>query len=314
MLRSAASVRTGLRVADAISPALAGGIAYRLFFRTRPRMPLRDRERATDLAARREVLRTGRRAVVSYRWGEGPRTVLLIHGWKGRAIQFAPLVRELVAEGMRVVSFDAPAHGSSPGRSTDIRDWMAAIERMQDRFGPFAAIVGHSVGAVAGLAAARTFAAVPVVVTISGTAGPMAMVDEFARMTDLSAGARIRLAQLFAARIGESPASVAERFDSAAHPLPAETSLLVVHGRDDRGLSDADSVRLHRAHGARSRMLRPSNLGHNRILADDEVLDAVVSVVTRGGHAETSAEPAARGGGERTNRRAKDARTVLPIA
>ena len=314
MLRSAASVRTGLRVADAISPALAGGIAYRLFFRTRPRMPLRDRERATDLAARREVLRTGRRAVVSYRWGEGPRTVLLIHGWKGRAIQVAPLVRELVAEGMRVVSFDAPAHGASPGRSTDIRDWMAAIERLQDRFGPFAAIVGHSVGAVAGLAAARTFAPTPVVVSISGAAGPMAMVDEFARMTDLSAGARIRLEHLFAARIGESPPSVAELFDSAAHPLPAETSLLVVHGRDDRGLSDADSVRLHRAHGARSRMLRPSNLGHNRILADDEVLDAVVSVVTRGGHVETAAQPAARIGGERTNRRTKDARTVLPIA
>ena len=54
--------------------------------------------------------------VVAYRWGRGERAVLLLHGWQGRASQFAPLVRELVAEGFRVTSFDAPAHGASGGQ------------------------------------------------------------------------------------------------------------------------------------------------------------------------------------------------------
>ncbi|MFB7249655.1 alpha/beta hydrolase [Microbacterium sp. NPDC056234] len=314
MHRSAAFIPTALRVADTVSPALAGAIAYRLFFRTRPRLPLRDRDRATDLAARRELLRVRGRDIVTYRWGEGDRTVLLVHGWKGRAMQFAPLVRELAAEGLRVVSFDAPAHGASPGRSTDIRDWMAAIEGMQDRFGPFAAIVGHSVGAVAGLAAARTSAPTPVVVTISGAAGPTAMIDRFALMFGLSEEARVELGRRFAARIGESTASVAERFDSAAHPLPERTSLLVVHGRDDRGLPDADSARLHRAHAGRSRMLRPTGLGHNRILTDDDVLDAVVEIVTRGEHtASPSAAGVARAGGDRANRRTAAEESILPI-
>lgn len=313
MPRSAAFVPTTLRVADAISPALAGSVAYRLFFRTRPRMPLRAQDRATELAARRELLRVRGRDIVTYRWGDGDRTVLVIHGWKGRATQFAPLVRELVAAGLRVVSFDAPAHGESQGRSTDVRDWMAAIEGLQDRFGPFAAIVGHSVGAVAGLTAARTFARTPVVVTISGAAGPSAMIDQFALIVGLSARARDRLTHLFAARIGETPASVAERFDSAVHPLPDATSLLVVHSRDDRGLSDADSVRLHRAHAGRSRMLRPTGLGHNRTLADDDVLDAVVEEVMRGEHPAPEALSVARTGGEPPNRRTAIAHSPLPF-
>ncbi|MGF6822880.1 pimeloyl-ACP methyl ester carboxylesterase [Microbacterium sp. ZKA21] len=313
MPRSATFVRTALRTADTISPALAGRIAYVLFFRTRPRMALRDQDRPTDLAARRELLRVRGRDVVTYRWGDGPRTVLVIHGWMGRATQFAPLVRELVAAGLRVVSFDAPAHGASGGRSTDIRDWMAAIEGLQLRFGPFDAIVGHSVGAVACLTAARTFAPTPLVVTISGAAGPMAMVDRFAQMVALSDAARDRLARLFAARIGETPASVIERFDTAAQPLPYGTRLLVVHSRDDQGLPDADSVRLHRAHAGRSRMLRPSGLGHNRILSDDDVLDVVVEEVTRGEHPAPDAISVARTGGERPNGRTDIAHSPLPF-
>ncbi|WP_243228294.1 alpha/beta hydrolase [Microbacterium sp. CIAB417] len=286
------SVVRSIRLADAISPALAGGIAYRLFFRTRPRMPLRDRDAATDLAARRAELRVRGRSVVAYQWGTEDRPVLVVHGWKGRATQFAPLVRELRARGRSVVSFDAPAHGASPGRRTDIRDWLAAIDELQRRHGPFAAIVGHSVGAVAALTAGRTFAPTPLVVTIAGAASPIAMVDQFAGMIGLSPGARAELERRFAARIGESPASVRELFDAADDPLPDGTSLLVVHGRDDRGLPDEDSLRLHRAHAGRSRMLRPVGLGHNSILSDDEVLDAVVEAVTGGLPADAVERPA----------------------
>lgn len=312
MSRSATFVRTALRTADAISPALAGSIAYRLFFRTQPRMALRDRDRPTDLAARRELMPVRGRDVVTYRWGDGDRTVLVIHGWQGRATQFAPLVRELVAAGLRVVSFDAPAHGASAGRSTDVRDWMSAIEGLQRRFGPFDAIVGHSVGAVAGLTAARTFAPTPVVVTIAGAASPVAMIDQFALTAGLSDHARDRLAHLFAARIGETPASVVELFDAAAHPLPEGTRLLVVHSRDDRGLPDAGSVRLHRAHAGRSRMLRPTALGHNRILTDDDVLDVVVEEVMRGERPASEDISVARTGGEHPNRRAAIADSPLP--
>ncbi|WP_456284194.1 alpha/beta hydrolase [Microbacterium sp. JZ101] len=270
-----------LRAADAVSPDLAGWIAYRLFFSTRPRMPLRDADAATDLAAERTIIRVRGRDVVAYRWGAGAAAALVVHGWRGRASQFAPLVRELVAQGMTVVSFDAPAHGASGGRRTDIRDWLDAIARLRERHGAFDLVVAHSVGGVAALAAARGQASGRVAV-IAGAGGPQPMIDRFALEGGLSAAAKVQLERLFHARIDETAASAARRFDAVAHPLPAGIELLVVHDRDDRRLPDADAIRLHRAHGPRSRLLRTEGLGHNRILRDDAVLDAVLAFAGSG--------------------------------
>ncbi|WP_258566950.1 alpha/beta fold hydrolase [Microbacterium sp. Se5.02b] len=220
--------------------------------------------------------------VTTYEWGAGPRTALLLHGWRGRASQFAPLVRELVAERFRVVSFDAPAHGSSRGRHTDIRDWVDATEQLQAAYGPFALIVGHSFGALAATTVARSTVGTPAVVAIAGAAGPDAFLAEFAHELRLDAATRTRLAERFRQRLGADQATVTARYDAARHPLPDVTSLLVVHDRDDRRMPDADSLRLHEAHGDRSRLLRTDDLGHTRALSADITLDAVVALAVGG--------------------------------
>ena len=55
-----------------------------------------------------------------------------------------------------------------------------------------------------------------------------------------------------------------------------------MHDRDDRQMPPVDSLRLHAAHGARSRLLLTEGLGHNRVLSADPVLDAVVALTTGG--------------------------------
>ncbi|MBP3976704.1 alpha/beta fold hydrolase [Microbacterium sp. BLY] len=267
---------------ERVSPRVAGDLAYRLFFSTRPRMPVRSVDAATHDAAGRGCIRVRDAVVTTYAWGTGPRTVLLLHGWRGRASQFAPLVRELVAEGFRVVAFDAPAHGSSGGRGTDIRDWVAAAEELRRTDGPFAAIVGHSFGGLAALTIARTSGTVRAVAVIAGAAAPDAFLASFVR--DLRAGSATatRLRTRFHRRLGLTAAAITAGYDAAAHPLPAPTELLVVHDRDDRRMPDGDALRLHAAHRGRSRLLRTERLGHTKILAADPTLDAVVALVTGG--------------------------------
>lgn len=272
----------GVRAAAAISPRFGGDIAYRLFFTTSPRMTVRTADAPTHGDARRGRLRVRGVEVVTYEWGTGPRTVLLLHGWRGRASQFAPLVRELVAEGFRVVAFDAPAHGASGGRRTDIRDWVDAAEQLQERHGPFAAIIGHSFGALAAATAARSTVPTRAVAAIAGAASPDAFLAEFARELHLDARTATRLAVRFRRRLDVDEATVSARYDAARHPLPDSTALLVVHDRDDRRMPDDDSLRLHRAHGERSRLLRTDGLGHTRVLSADAVLDAVVALVGNG--------------------------------
>ncbi|GAT71787.1 alpha/beta hydrolase [Microbacterium hydrocarbonoxydans] len=277
MTSAPALIARGIRVASAVSPALGGALADRAFFSTAPRMRVHERDEATHDAATRSRLRIGPAEVATYAWGRGPRTVLLLHGWRGRASQFAPLVRELVAEGLTVVSFDAPAHGSSGGRRTDIRDWVAAAEALSQEHGRFDALIGHSFGGLAALAAARSAVPVPTVVTIAGAGTPAAFVGEFAREFRLSAPARAQMERRFLGHFGLAERDFLARYDAVRHPLPDDTRLLVVHDRADRRMPDADALRLHAAHEGRSRLLRTEGFGHSRILHADAVLDAVVA-------------------------------------
>src|SRR5512134_53999 len=87
-------------------------------------------------------------------FGEGP-TILIAHGWSGFAAQFDAWIEPLVAAGHRVVLFDAPAHGGSGGRQTNIMDMAGAIQQVAGLYGPVHAIVAHSFGAPATLFALR---------------------------------------------------------------------------------------------------------------------------------------------------------------
>ena len=272
------SIRTTAR----LSPSLAGYLSYRAFFAPGPRMRVREWDATTHSEARHRSLTVRGIEITGYEWGSGPKTVLLLHGWRGRASQFAPLVRELVYEGYRVVSFDAPAHGVSKGRRTDVRDWAMLAEQLQAIHGPFAMIVGHSFGALAALAAARSTVPTPAVTVIAGAAGPAAFLGEFAREFRLDRATAENLTARFHRRLGIDETTAQARYDAAQHPLPVGTALLVVHDRTDQRMPDADSLRLHAAHGARSRLLRTDGFGHTRVLSADATLDAVVAMVTGG--------------------------------
>ena len=156
-------------------------------------------------AAERDSIRIRDVDVGTYSWGRGDDTVLLVHGWRGRASQFAPLVRELVAEGFHIVAFDAPAHGASGKDRTDIRDWIATIDALQQRHGRFRLIVGHSFGALAALAAVRAGTTTTRVATIAGTGTPQVLFDQFAAILGLAPRAKDAFLRRFHRRLDIDP-------------------------------------------------------------------------------------------------------------
>jgi len=271
-----------VRGADAVSPALAGRLAMPLFRQVRPALPLRPGDRAMHEHAERGTIAVRGRDIVTYTWGHGPETVLLVHGWRGRASQFGAIVRELRAEGLRVVAFDAPANGSSAGRRTDIRDYLAAIEVLQRKHGMFRVIVGHSFGALAAITAVREGTATGGVVAIAGMADARYLVDSFAARVGMRPASADVLARRFMNIIQPGIDEPFGRFDAVADPLPAEVPLLVVHDRGDREVAYDESLRLHEAHGDRSRLLVTEGAGHSRVLAADATLDAVTAFATGG--------------------------------
>ena len=277
-----AAARRAIGAASAASPRLGGQAALAAFSSTGGRMAVRADDEATHDRARRGTVSVRGQDLVTYRWGRGDVTVLLVHGWRGRASQFAPLVRELVAEGFHVVSFDAPAHGDSPGRRTDIRDWLAAITALQAVHGRFRTIVGHSFGALAAVSAARDGVTTASIAPIAGAGSASAFLTEFADSIALDDPTRARVEAAFRRRIGVDEASLTHRYDAIAHPLPPAIDLLVAHDERDRQLSPDWSRQLFQAHREQARLVATDGFGHARILAADPVLDAVVGLATSG--------------------------------
>ena len=103
------ALRGYFRYAGRVLPGPVGRTAHDLWFTAPPRMaalPVPEGGAEFEVEAQGHPIR-------GLVWGEGARTVYLVHGWGGRGAQLAALVEPLVEAGHRVVMFDMPAHGDS---------------------------------------------------------------------------------------------------------------------------------------------------------------------------------------------------------
>jgi pimeloyl-ACP methyl ester carboxylesterase len=294
-----------IEVADHISPSLASELALRAFL-TPARPPRPERERAILASGRSLPLSAGGLPLAAWSWGEGP-TVLLVHGWAGRGAQLGALVAPLVERGRRVVTWDAPAHGDSPGRTTTLASMAEVLRTVADRLGPVESLVAHSFGGAASTIALARGLAVERAVYVAPLFTIGATVDRFIDGLGLSPAAARHLEQ------GLAHANLARRDDLEGRTLaPAMTTpLLVVHDRDDREVPYAEGVAtVRRWPGAR--LLTTGGLGHRRVLADREVAEAIADFVTgRGARDEVVLDEATRLDRELAN---PDRRRVVGLA
>ena len=298
-------------LAGTLSPRWGAAVALPLFARvSQPRRVSPD-DQPTIWRARRTTVRIAgleRRGVdvTLYEWGSGSRTVALAHGWDGRASQFSRLVRELVAEGYLVVAFDAPAHGDTPGRRTYLVDWLDVLAAIEQRHGRLDAVVGHSFGGLAALVGVAGGLRADRVVTIAAPADAAEMLHQFQLTLRISDAVAAAMRERFALSYFPGDPDPFAWLSAVRRPLPAGTSLLAVHDERDRLVPFSEAHRIVSANPGAT-LLATTGLGHNRVLADDAVLDAVLAQLA----APAPAAPAlADGGAAPTPRSAADARAV----
>ena len=274
--------RWAIDLADRVSPSLASELALRAFL-TPQRSPRPERERHLLTGARALPISAGGVPLAAWSWGEDPDkdgwqpTVLLVHGWAGRGAQLGGLVAPLVARGRRVVTWDAPAHGDSPGRTTTLASMADVLRSVADRLGPIEAVVAHSFGGAATTIALARGMSVDRAVYVAPLFTIGATVDRFVTGLNLSRAAAMQLEHSLA------HANMARRDDLEGRRLaPAMTTpLLVVHDRDDKEVPYAEGVATVRR-WPNARLLTTGGLGHRRVLGDADVAAAVAEFVTRG--------------------------------
>ena len=237
-------------------------------FMTPNTAPPRDWELPLLAQAERITLRFGLSAL---RWGSGP-AVLLMHGWEGRPTQFAELIKALVNAGYGVVALDAPAHGHSPGHEANVVLFARALLEAASELPPLKALVGHSMGGASALLATQLGLRTEVLVSIAAPSRILSMLRRFSHFMGLPRQARAHFVRLVEERAG-IPAG---QLDSARYQL--DFPGLIVHAADDPMVPFSEAEALHQ-NWFDSRLLRLERGGHQRVLADPQMVQAVLQLL-----------------------------------
>jgi pimeloyl-ACP methyl ester carboxylesterase len=246
------------------APPAAAWLAERRF-RTPPHFAAPEAERKALSAARRFHVPFGRGELTAWFWSGGGPTVLLVHGWGGRAGQLAPVAHSLLAQGFSVVGFDAPAHGESAGSHTDLVEFADAIEAVVRACGPMAGTVAHSMGGAAAALAQGRGVALGRLVLVGSPSQPLAQTHRFAAALGLPETVRAGLQRRIERRVGLR----FEALDLAGQPTPS-VPVLVVHDRHDPEIPFEEGRRTAERWSAT--LVATEGLGHRRILRDAGVL------------------------------------------
>jgi len=268
------AVRGWFRVASALAPRTAERQAASLFLTP-------GRRRGNDVSledpsAGRYALtvRDGGLQVAAWSWGSGP-AVLLAHGWGGTAADMAPLAGELARGGFRAVLLDLPAHGRSPGRRTNMVEWLRAMRAVAAAVGPLHALAGHSFGGAAvAIGMAEQEMEVRGAVLLAPAIGPMYFVERFTGMIGLAPARAAGMMRHVARTVGREPASLDARVAAAGLRVPA----LIAHDPADREVPWDHGQAIAEAWRG-SRLLRADGLGHRRLLREPRILSAATEFI-----------------------------------
>jgi len=264
-----------MKALSRVAPPLAAEVAYRNFVSLGSPERVHPRDAAIHSRARVGSVDLNGSPVVTYAWGSGPRTVLLVHGWRSRGSRWSTLVAALESPERTIVAFDAPGNGDSPGRRTTVVDYAMIVRRLAARHGNVEAIVGHSFGVLASFLAVREGAETARLVGISGMASATQLLDTFSAQVGLTARAKQGLARRFQSRVFPHETDVWHRFVAELDPTETRIPLLLVHDELDPIVPVGQAELIAQAHLGRVAVERTRGLGHHRILNDTSVIETI---------------------------------------
>ena len=261
--------RLFFKVLVAISPALASRLLARLFLTAR-RFQTPPREQSWLAGSERFEVESGVHRIAVWARGEGP-VVLLAHGWEGRGSQMAAFLDPLVTAGFRVVTFDAPGHGRSTGRTSSLVEMADAVLDVGRAVGPLAAVIAHSAGTAATTIALSRGLAAQRLIYLAPPSNP----GDFLAVVAALLGIPISVARGAQERIEKRFDVRWDAISSVALAPRMTLPLVAIHDRDDQEVPWSHAQRLTEIWPG-AQLISTQGLGHRRILRDPGVVTTVV--------------------------------------
>jgi pimeloyl-ACP methyl ester carboxylesterase len=205
---------------------------------------------------------------------DGPKQILLVHGWESRATQMYGLVKGLVKQGYSIIAVDMPGHGHSSGDTSNAYLFSQTVKLAQQKLGHFHAIIGHSMGAGAAAIAVGKGVKTDKLVLISGPSSIENVLRRFSGFVGLNSNATHKFIEF----IGQYVGVPAIEMDATKLLQASDTPTLLIHDEHDVEVPVSESTRLAPVFN-QSELFVTKGLGHRNILKSDEVFAKISSFV-----------------------------------
>ncbi|MDI6049060.1 alpha/beta hydrolase [Flavobacterium sp. XS2P24] len=258
-----------------ISPKLITLFAAKLF--TTPikhKIPKRELEMDRNSIQKLIPVPAIDKEVLLYQYGKSEKKVLLVHGWSGRGTQLFKIADELLKAGYSTISFDAPAHGKSPGKTTIMVDFIATILEIDKQLGPFEAAIGHSLGGMSVLNAIKKGLKVNHAVVIGSGDIVEDIMDDFVAKLELKPIISTLLRLHFEKKYQEKMNSYSAFLAAKEIAIP----VLVIHDNNDPEVPVKAGIHIHK-YLKNGELLLTDGLGHRKILGNHKVIEKTVQFI-----------------------------------
>ena len=263
------------KIIASISSKLITLFAARLF--TSPikhKVPKRELEMELKSLQKTILIPSINKEVVLYQYGESQKKVLLVHGWSGRGTQLFKIADELQKVGYSTVSFDAPAHGKSPGKMTIMTDFIETILEIDNQLGPFEAAIGHSLGGMSVLNAIKKGLKVNHAVVIGSGDIVEDIMDDFVAKLELNPKISKLIQLHFENKYGIEMNSYSAYLAAAKTDIP----VLVIHDQNDPEVPVKAGIHIHE-NLKNGELMLTEGLGHRKILGNTAVIEKTIQFI-----------------------------------
>ncbi len=267
--------KTKIHTIGLVSPRKAAEIAYTLFCKPRKlrkkikEPPLFHKAEKLQLIVNENILRGFRFNPLNPNGNK----ILILHGFSSYSYKFEKYVSLLKKQGFEVVCFDAPAHGLSEGKLINALIYKEAILKMEENFGPFYGMMGHSLGGLAGSLAFKELSEQSKrrLVLVAPAIRTDSAIKHFYQLFSFELKIRIAFEQLIKEKTHESIDDI-----SVAHAIKyINAPILWIHDKDDRVCLYDDVVPIINRNPVNIQFVITEGLGHSRIYKEASISNTI---------------------------------------
>lgn len=263
------------KVCAFISTKLATKYAAKLF--TTPvkhKVPKRELE-MNDKSIQSELYVSSiNKNIVIYEYGKSEKKILLVHGWSGRGTQLFKIADELLHNGYSTISFDAPAHGKSAGKTTIMSDFIESILEIEKKYGPFEIAIGHSLGGMSVLNAIKRGLKVEKAIIIGSGDVVQDILDDFIFKLGLKPKMSILLRDYFEKKYQTKM----DNYSAYRAAKEIKIPVLVIHDNDDPEVSVKAGKHIFE-NLENGILFLTDKLGHRKILGNQNVIKKIIDFI-----------------------------------